>query len=230
MIKTVIFDLDGTLYDFNSAHAVAFDSLCGFADDRLRIPPEQFRKLHAEANRIMAKRCGGSPAVHNRLLRYQVILELAGMSISDAPEMADCYWHTLLDHMEPEPGIEQAMKDLRSMGLLIGVGTNMTADWQYAKLSRLSLFPLVDYLVTSEEANSEKPDRGLFDLCAEKAGAAPEECVFVGDNLHGDAVGACAAGMRGIWYQPLYAGEPLPEGVQVIRSMAELPPLLAPNL
>ena len=68
------------------------------------------------------------------------------------------------------PGAAEALDGLKAMGLAEGIGTNMTADYQFAKLERLGLMERVDFLVTSEEAGAEKPDPRLFALCAEKAG------------------------------------------------------------
>ena len=48
----------------------------------------------------------------------------------------------------------------------------------------------------------EKPDFGVFRLCAYKAGCAMEECLFIGDNLRKDVQGALEAGMSALWYQP----------------------------
>ena len=226
MIKSVIFDLDNTLYSYDKANDVAFQVLCRFSRDRLKLSPERFSALHLAANRIQAQRCGGSPAVHNRLIRYQIILELAGLPVGEAPAMENCYWQTLIDHMEPEPGAAQTMQQLREAGIRIGIGTNMTADWQYAKLDRLSLLPLVDFVVTSEEADAEKPDKRLFSLCAEKAGAEMRECAFVGDNLQIDALAARAAGMLGIWYHPSPVTELPREDIRIIRSLTELPGMI----
>ena len=225
MIKVVIFDLDNTLYSYDKAHAAAFAALLGFAADRLGLSKERFEALHAQASRVLTLRCSGGPAIHNRLIRFQILLELAELPIGEAPAMAACYWETLLDHMEAEPGAARTLQTLRSMGLRIGVGTNMTADRQFEKLSRLDLLPWVDFLVTSEELGVEKPDPRLFALCAEKAGAGQCDCCFVGDSLEKDALAAVRAGMTGVWYCPNGRADP-PEGIAVIRSLGELPALL----
>ena len=225
-IHCVIFDLDNTLYSYDRAHAAAYAALLDLAQRDLSLSPDRFNALHAQASRILTARCGGGPAIHNRLIRYQIMLELAHLPIGAAPDLANCYWHTLLDHMEPEPGAAQTLTALRAAGLRVGVGTNMTADWQYEKLRRLGLLPLVDFLVTSEEINAEKPDQRLFDLCAQKAGVPLAACAFVGDSLEKDALAARRAGMTGLWYCP--QGTPAPEGVTAINDLRALPGILIP--
>ena len=58
----------------------------------------------------------------------------------------------------------------------------------------------IDWIVTSEEAGAEKPAGRFFDLCAQKAGAAPSQCAFIGDSLEKDVEGALKNGFKGVWY------------------------------
>ena len=220
----VIFDLDNTLYSYDRAHAAAFAAVKALARRELSLPPARFDELHTRANEVLAQRCGGGSAIHNRLIRYQILLELLDRPIALAPELARCYWSTFLKALEPTPGVREALIRLKEAGLRIGVGTNMTADLQFEKLRLLDLAQVVDFLVTSEEAGAEKPDRRLFALCAEKAGTVPERCVFVGDSLTNDAAAANAAGMLGVWYRP-GAGQ-APDGVLTVGSISALPALL----
>ena len=221
----VVFDLDNTLYSYDKAHAAAWAALLALAQRELSLSPERFGALHAEASRILTERCGGGPAIHNRLIRFQILLELAQLPFGRAPELADCYWNTLLRAMEPEPGARETLLRLKQMGLRTGVGTNMTADRQFDKLRLLGLTPYVDFLVTSEELGVEKPDARLFALCAQKAGTVPERCVFVGDSLTKDASAAQAAGMQGVWYCP-GAERQAPEGIWTVRTLPEIPEYL----
>lgn len=227
MIRAVIFDIDNTLYDYDAAHAVAYRALSAFACESFRLAQAEFDDLHERASRELSARSGGGAVVHNRLIRYQLMLEARDLPIAFAPVMADLYWSALLSAMRPEPGMNEALTGLKDMGLRLGIGTNMTADRQYAKLERLGLLSRIDFMVTSEEAGAEKPDRRLFDLCAQKAGCKASQCAFVGDSLRGDAWGALNAGMRALWLpKDREATNPL-GGVIVIRSLSELPRLVS---
>lgn len=53
-------------------------------------------------------------------------------------------------------------------------------------------------LLCSEEAQSCKPDSGIFQVALQRAGCAPDEAVFVGDTPQHDIAGAVAAGMRAV--------------------------------
>ena len=226
MIKSIIFDLDDTLYDFTSVHAIAMNRLIAYVRGNLGLSRERFDALNREALMKQKERLGSCATLHNRLIRFQMLLEAAGKPIAHAPEMEELYWSTLLERIRPMPGAIETLGRLRLSGYTIGVGTNMTANWQYAKLKRLGLMAYVDYIVTSEEAGVEKPAPGLFMLCAEKAGCSPGECAFVGDSLPSDALGARDAGMSAFWFNPSADPVVVPEGITRIRAFSELPALL----
>ena len=61
----------------------------------------------------------------------------------------------------------------------------------------------------------------------------PEECVYIGDRLGTDAIGAAKAGMTGVWLdrgrvaaQPADVAEARRLGVPVLNGLGELPGLL----
>ena len=227
MIKAVLFDIDNTLYSYDDAHRQAWGALTDYARERLDIPAERFEALHREAARTLTARCGGGcAAVHNRLIRYQILLEGAHLPIRHAPAMAELYWSTLLDAAAPFPGTAEGLALLREAGCTVGIGTNMTADRQFQKLERLGLIELVDFMVTSEEVGAEKPDRRLFDCCAEKAGCESAACVFVGDDEKSDVLGALRAGMHPVRFCPTPPADAPEPDVPRISRLTELPALL----
>ena len=227
MISTVIFDIDNTLYHYDSAHQAAFQALCAFAQRELQLTPAAFTDLHRQADQILRQRTGGNcAAIHNRLIRYQILLEQTGRPISFAPQMSNLYWHTLLEHATAFPGAQDCFARLKANGYTIGIGTDMTADWQFAKLDRLGLLSYVDFMVSSEEAGAEKPTPRFFGCCLEKAGRPAEECAFVGDSLRKDAGGAQAAGMHPIWFCPDAQTASSDPSVTVLYALGDLPDLL----
>lgn len=229
MIEAFVFDIDNTLYSYDSAHKAAFGVLSDWAFTHLGLEEAAFRELHRLGDRLLRKHTGRPcAAIHNRLIRYQLMLEQLGQPISLAPVMENLYWGTLHDHMEAAPGAYEAIAALKAAGCTIGIGTDMTASHQFVKLERLGLLELFDFMVTSEEAGAEKPDEAMFRLCAEKAGCAPDACAFVGDSVKKDILGASAAGMLPVWFCPDDTkSEPLPQGAVRIRSLSELTGLLS---
>ncbi|MCI9008927.1 MAG: HAD family hydrolase [Lachnospiraceae bacterium] len=208
MIKTVIFDVDNTLYSYTEAHKEAFKALTAYAEEKLGLSQEDFEKLHQDTEKELRAYMGNVAALHNRCIRYQVMLERRGIPLyPHVLKMNDLYWNRLLEAAEPSDGALDTIKALKGQGIRIGIGTDMTARVQFLKLETLGILPYVDFLVSSEEAGAEKPEQAFFARCVEKAGCGADECFFVGDNLTKDVLGAVDAGLHGVWYCPKGAGK-----------------------
>lgn len=220
MIKTVVFDIDNTLYSFDRAHAAAFEALVSYAEQKLGMDRETFASGMKAAQSRLKNYIGDKAAIHNRTIRFQNLLESRGLPLyPHVLAMDSLYWDTVIESSEPFPGAPKTLKELKKRGIRIGIGTDMTARMQFRKLESLGLLPYIDFLVSSEEAGAEKPDPALFALCAEKAGCRKEECLFVGDSLKKDVFGAENAGLKAVWYCPQKCHE---EGVLQITDLTQL--------
>lgn len=203
MIKAVIFDLDNTLYNFDAANEFGIRALAAYTEPVFGWDYPRMKDLYEESREKLTERMGDVGSAHNRLLRFQNLLEEKKLPLHPhALEMAKAYWRGVLDNMAPSPGARKIMEELRRMGVRIGLGTDMTAYMQYEKLIRLGLMEYMDFIVSSEEAGTDKPGNAFFMLCARKAGCLPGECLFIGDNIVRDYGGAAAAGMQARWFIP----------------------------
>lgn len=202
MIKAVIFDIDNTLYDFDHANLCAMETVREYCRHSFNLEEPLFQEYYQKAwNRAMERVGSDTAAIHNRLLRFQCMMELLEQPVFPHAKILCCeYWDTVLAHTKPFSGIVELFQALKAKQIRIGIGTDMTAYIQYRKLEVLGLSPYIDMVVTSEEAGVEKPHPKFFELCVEKAGCFAEECVFIGDNVKKDVNGAVAAGLQGIWY------------------------------
>ena len=227
MIKAVIFDVDNTLYNFTKAHKAAFRALAAYADERLGLSGESFERLHRETAEELRAYMGEVAALHNRCIRYQVMLEKLGLPLyPHVLEMEGFYWDTLLKEAVPSANAKETLRSLKDRGIRMGVGTDMTARMQFRKLEMLGMLAYVDFLVSSEEAGAEKPALSFFARCVEKAGFGKKECLFVGDSLRKDVLGALDAGLQAVWYGPESPAEER-EDVLRITDMRQLPEVVS---
>ncbi len=123
------------------------------------------------------------------------------------------------------PEVSRALGELRAAGHRLVVVSNWDVSL-HDVLAETGLRDLVDGAVTSAEVGAAKPGTGLFRAGLELAGARPEEALHVGDSVEHDVVGARAAGIAAA----LVAREevqPVPDGVPILASLAELPALVA---
>ena len=205
-VRAAVFDLDDTLYAFDGpggANGPALRALAESAARALGLSPEGFLADVAASLAGQVARVGrSSPGYHSRCVRYANVLASHGLPLRHALPLVERYWTELLSRVSPDPAAAPLLRSLRERGLRVGIGTDMTAQEQFRKLEALGLLDLVDFVATSEEAGAEKPDPAFFALVADRAGCPPADILFVGDNLRKDALGAAAAGLRGLWLQP----------------------------
>ena len=62
----------------------------------------------------------------------------------------------------------------------------------------------------SEDAGVSKPDPGIFMMALDALGTPPAEAVMVGDSWSADVIGARAAGIRAVWFNPHRLPSPEP--------------------
>lgn len=129
------------------------------------------------------------------------------------------------DELAPWPGAPMALREL-ARDLPLGVVTNCS-DTLGQRAADLVGAPF-RAVVTAESAGFYKPDPRIYAAGAEALAAQPDEALFVAGSPF-DVVGARAAGLRVVWHNPLglAAGEAETPAAAVIRSLAELPSLLA---
>lgn len=199
-IKAVIFDLDNTLYDYDTCNELAEKNLYKTISISFGISEEQAEGLLIQAKRNIKKQLGTEVAAsHNRLLYMQNICEQMGKSpLMYSFKFYNAYWDTMLDHMYPFDYVKPLFVELKKRELKIGILTDLTAHIQYRKLEKLEITKWIDCLVTSEEAGAEKPSNKMFDLMLKKLGMCPEEVLMVGDSPKKDIEGANKVGMEGI--------------------------------
>jgi putative hydrolase of the HAD superfamily len=90
-----------------------------------------------------------------------------------------------------------AVRLARAAGIRTGLVSNSMGAGRY---DRSAFGELFDGVVISGDVGMHKPQPEIFLLGAERAGVAPEECVFV-DDLRENCVGAEAVGMTAVLHR-----------------------------
>lgn len=111
-----------------------------------------------------------------------------------ASELTYEYRKTKGERVVTDGGIE-TVKELHKRGYTLGiisdlVGVNEVDEW----LDRDGLRPYFKTVQQSSVTLIRKPHPAIYYYALEETGADPARCVYVGDNLNRDIVGAKAAG------------------------------------
>ncbi len=220
MIAAVLFDLDETLLDRTaSLKAFLADQFARHAADLGAVEADRWQRRFLELDQR-----GHMPKT---LVYPQLLVEFGGRAAAAKALLRD-YREGCCRFARGHAGMAETLRALRAAGLKLGIVTNGATEFQSRHVAALSLHTLVDTVLISEREGVRKPDRAIFHRAAERLGAAPAQCLFVGDNPRADILGAAEAGMQTAWFQTGFAWpEDLPprQG-HVIRSLPDVLPII----
>ena len=75
MIRAMIFDLDGTLYDYDTLDKEAFGQVQDLVLEQLGVSEEQSEEAFRRARQATKKNLGETATSHSRMLYFQKTLE-----------------------------------------------------------------------------------------------------------------------------------------------------------
>jgi HAD superfamily hydrolase (TIGR01549 family) len=179
--------------------------------------------------RIEAGRLPGPLAPQTKeglILYYQQLLELLGHPEA-LPEVAeqiyDAYAHLPFIFY---PDTLPALHRLAARGVGLGVITNHSPLIRPVIETRLAEFVRPEHILISGELELYKPDRAIFIKGAASLATPAGQCLYTGDNLEVDAVGAVQAGGYGcgLWCDRSGRTTPaiLPPSVHHITQLSQI--------
>ena len=221
--KAIIFDTDNTLYPYAPAHAEATREVELKIEKMLGIKKDIFRSAFKESRKEIKDRLGDVASSHSRLLYMQSTLEKLGLGtrILLSLDLEQTYWRTFLNNCRLFPDVLSFIHLLKSRGIITANITDLTAQIQFRKLVYFGLDELFDFVVTSEEAGKDKPDKQSFELALKKLKVDPKNVWMIGDDPKSDMAGASQMGIMKIQKRH--------SGVRVEKSGPESPDLLFDN-
>ena len=119
-----------------------------------------------------------------------------------------------------EPSARMVLNELKKRGFILAVISNTEDGRLIDSLTAAGIADVFDLLIDSHIVGHRKPDSTIFQLTLDKLGVDAHEAAYIGDSYHIDALGARAAGLRGILLDPF---DVYPESVcPRIKSLNDL--------
>ena len=227
MIKGIVFDKDGTLFDFNATWGAWTRGMIATeaGDD-----PEKIETL---ANALGYDFEGGVFWPESIVIAETVDF-IADALIEHLPDVSKKDLMTRMHKAAKNvPQVQAAplwplLNEIKEMDILLGVATNDAEDNARAHLGEADVRDLFDFISGYDSGFGGKPEPGqLLGFCT-TTGLEPEDCIMVGDSTH-DLNAGNAAGMRtvGVLTGPAQAYELQPYADVILNSIAELPHWIA---
>lgn len=210
-IRTILFDLDGTLRTQTpSSHEVftRFITKAGY-----ELAPASTRQAMYWAHYYWA----GSPELEADLAEYghntpmfwqnyvRSYLEAFGCPPAIVDAAQPCISGYFNEQYHPTnqllPGAVETLDSLRAAGYVLGLVTNRDRSCQ-EELDTLGVGEYFPITVVAGLVNSWKPDPAIFEHALAAAGTQAAETIYVGDNYFADIIGAQRAGIHPVLLDP----------------------------
>ena len=227
MIRTILWDVDGTLLDFLAAERAAVKAC--FRAFGLGECSDEMVARYSRLNTSYWERLETGELTKPQVLRgrFEEFFAAEGVAFDRIDEFNAAYQLSLGDTIRYIDGSYELVAGLRGRVRQYAV-TNGTAAAQEKKLARSGLGALFDGVFISDEVGFEKPSAEYFERVFAAIGPVEKsETMIVGDSLTGDIRGGNNAGILTCWYNP--AGKPNDSGARVdfeIRDLREIEVLL----
>ena len=172
MLKAVVFDLDGVLYDAVEWHFVALNralSLVGFQISREE-HAANYNGLPTSVKLDKLSECRGLPRGLHPLIQ----------------QMKQVHTQEILDqHCVPNPAIEQLLLRLKQRGLKLAVASNSIRATVERVLAKMEIRKYFDVVYCSEDVQRAKPNPEIYLKTFAALHCDPEACMVVEDSAPG---------------------------------------------
>jgi len=228
--KHVFFDLDHTLWDFNTNAKEALGELYTIFDLKQKgvEPFDTFYKHYIHHNEVLWDRYHKGFVTGEELKWKRMWRTLLEFKIGDeklAKDMSATFMEILPTKAKLFPHAKEILDYLTNKKYSIHLITNGFEKVQWSKLTHSGIGNYFTQVITSEGSNSLKPKKEIFDFALSKAGALLKESIMIGDNLDADIQGAINAGMDCIFVNHINA--PVPDHpTYTIHHLKELEEIL----
>jgi len=199
-IKHIFFDLDHTLWDFESNSKNTFEHI--FKGNQIKVGIEDFSIHYKPINQKYWKLFREDKVTKEKLryARLKETFEALDYSIDDdlIDTLSVDYIENLSHFNKLFNGaidILDYLKPKYSMHII----TNGFDEVQHRKLENSSILPYFDHIISSEKAGVKKPNPKIFHYALKIAKAKSEESIMIGDNYEADILGAREVGMHTIF-------------------------------
>lgn len=199
--KFLLFDLDHTLFDFDTAEDVALTQLLkeeGVEDI------QAYKDYYVPMNKALWKDLEQKKITKAELINTRFTKLFAHFGIeNDGSYLAERYQFFLSKQGQTFPGVEDLLKNLIHQGYELYAATNGITYIQTGRLTKSGLAPYFNHVFISEQLGTQKPDALFYERIGQQIpGFSKENTFMIGDSLTADIQGGNNAGIDTIWYNP----------------------------
>ena len=197
--KFLLFDLDHTLLDFDTAEDVALTQLLkeeGVTDI------QAYKDYYIPMNKSLWKDLELKKITKQELVntRFSKMFSHFGIE-KDGVYLAERYQFYLAQQGQVFSGAMELLDCLVDRGYELYAATNGITTIQTGRLAQSGLAPYFNQVFISEQLQTQKPDALFYEKIGQQiAGFSKEKTLMIGDSLTADIQGGNNADIDTIWY------------------------------
>ena len=198
--KLILFDADGTLFDYDMAEGIALQK--AFEHHQLNYCND-VRNIYREINSQMWKEFenGKIDKPSFQINRFKNLFKECNLT-ADSEGFSSIYLDFLAESGHLIDGAMEVCRELSQYSTL-AIATNGIARTQKGRLKNSDIEPYISYIIVSEDAGYQKPHQGFFQYALSKCRIeGKENVIIVGDSLSTDIKGGSDFGIDTCWYNP----------------------------
>jgi YjjG family noncanonical pyrimidine nucleotidase len=220
-IKHIFFDLDHTLWDFDTNSELAFETI--LKENFPSINAKSFMEIYAPINQACWKLYQNEKITHQELKynRFRETFDALNHKISDAE--IDLISVTYLDLLPTNNTLfEGAIEilDYLKPNYKLHIITNGFAEVQDKKINNSGLKSYFETITNSENAGVKKPNPKIYEHALSLAKAEKEIAIMIGDCIDADVFGALNFGIEALFFN--VTNNKVPENIIEINHLLEL--------
>jgi putative hydrolase of the HAD superfamily len=231
-IRAVLFDFGGTLFDYETVAPGERESIIDLARwAGVTVEPRDILRAYRGAlKRVFYEYLPRPYYLHRDLFRDVLQTMARELDVSFTEEEFARYRQSQWQRRERDftlrEGVIDTLTTLRERGCHLGIVSNIDDDQLEHMIELSGLQQHFDSILSSEQAQSCKPDSRIFAEALRRAACAPEAAFFVGDSLQQDIPGANQAGMQSVLIWSSADSEPSPGENRPRHIIRRIPDLL----
>lgn len=194
MIQGIIFDFDGTLYEYEICNTNSLNVVFDHIAHNFNLDKDIIKHKYDKINKLI-KESNNNSNKFNKYIYFKQLLEELCIHINNLTNIIELYdteFNTRLNLFE---GVIQFIEFIKKSNIKIGILSNNNFKQQYDKLVKLNLIQYIDFIQTSDEAGSEKPKNLIYLSLLNKMKINSENMLMIGDNYEHDILPSIEFGL-----------------------------------
>ncbi len=218
----LFFDLDNTLWDFTTNSRLAMEQTLKQDELLPRLGSfDTFFEVYEQINHSLWSDYHSKKITKQKLIveRFSRSMQAFGINDYDWVELNRHYLENMALQTRLFPGTMETLTILKAKGYQMHIITNGFREVQHSKLDNCGLAGFFTKVFISEDIQTTKPHRQIFEHALKSTNASKRRSIMIGDSWETDIIGALKFGMDQIMFLNQEQNQ-IPDSVKSLRTTA----------